>query len=260
MKALITGASSGIGRDMARYLSKKGIDLIAVARDKEALIDLKNELNNIDVKVIDLDLSIEENCLNLYEQTKNDGVDILINNAGFGVYGEFRETPLEKELKLIDTNIKAVHILTKLFLNDMIDKENKYILNTASIAGFFSGPLMSSYYGSKAYVIHLSRAIKEELRRKKSKVSISILCPGSVATKFNESANRTSSLKTLTSDYVAKYAIDKMFEKKFVIIPGMKSKFLKAITKILPDGLVTKILYNIQNNKGVTDEKHSNNR
>jgi len=250
MKALITGASSGMGRDMARYLSSKGVDIIAVARDIEGLTNLKNELTT-DVKIISIDLSIEENCRNLYEQTKNDGVDILINNAGFGVYGEFTETSLEKEMQLIDTNIKAVHILTKLFLIDMKDKENKYILNTASIAGFFSGPLMSSYYGSKAYVIHLSRAIKEELKREKSKVSISILCPGSVATGFNKAADRKSSLKPLASEYVAKYAIDKMFEKKFVIIPGIKSKFLKAITKLAPDGIVTSILYNIQNNKGV---------
>jgi len=249
MKALITGASSGMGRDMAKYLSQKGIDLVVVARDREALEKLKNELNT-NVRVIDMDLSLEENCVKLYEETKNEDIDILINNAGFGVYGEFIETSLEKEMKLIDTNIKAVHILMKLFLKDMVDKENKYILNTASIAGFYSGPLMSSYYASKAYVIRLSGAVREELKRRKSKVSISILCPGSVATEFNKRADRDSSLKPLKSEDVAKYAIDKMFEKKFVIIPGMQSKFLKVITKLAPDGLVTKFLFDIQNGKG----------
>lgn len=174
MRALITGASSGIGRDMARELNKKGYDLVLVARDIIRLQEVKNGLKG-NVEVIQMDLADAENCKKLYEQVKD--IDILINNAGFGSFGDFAETDLDKELSLIDTNIKAVHILTKLYLKDMIEKDSGHILNVASIAGFMPGPLMCAYYASKAYVVRLSEGIREELKKKKSKVKISLLCP-----------------------------------------------------------------------------------
>src|SRR5574344_2116940 len=119
MKVLITGASSGIGRSMAKYLSSLGHDLILVARDKEKLQDLQRELNK-DVKIIVLDLSNTEKIKELYVLCRNDDIDVLINNAGFGLYGEFKDTDINKEMEMIDVNIKAVQFLTKLFLKDMI--------------------------------------------------------------------------------------------------------------------------------------------
>lgn len=174
MKALITGASSGIGRDMARYLSSLGYDLVIVARRENLLEELKSELEtNVEVEVVDV--SIKENCVALYERHKD--IDLLINNAGFGLFGEFTETDLDKEISLIDTNIKATHILTKLYVQNMKEKNSGRILNVASIAGFMTGPLMSSYYASKNYVVELSSAINKELKKSGSKVGISILCP-----------------------------------------------------------------------------------
>ncbi len=135
MKALVTGASSGIGKDIARVLSSLGYELILVARDKEKLEKLQKELKT-NSEVIAMDLGIEQNCINLYNQVKNQIIDILINNAGFGIFGEFTETNLEKELQLINTNITAVHILTKLFLQDMVKRNSGHILNVSSVAGF----------------------------------------------------------------------------------------------------------------------------
>ena len=156
MKALITGASSGIGRDIATEFAKRGYDLILVARNIEKLNQVKenilNNCNNINIKIIQMDVSTPENCKNLYNQV-NDDIDILINNAGFGVFGDFTKTDIDKEIQLINTNITAVHILTKLFLQDMEKKNKGHILNVASIAGFMPGPLMATYYSSKAYVV-----------------------------------------------------------------------------------------------------------
>ena len=146
MKALITGASSGIGRDMARELSKRGYDLILVARDLERLNEVKEELKT-NVEVVAMDISKVENCKKLYEEYK--GIDILINNAGFGDCGYFTKTKLEKEISMIETNIVAYHVLTKLYLQDMKEKNSGKILNVASIAGFMPGPLMATYYATK---------------------------------------------------------------------------------------------------------------
>lgn len=178
MKVLITGASSGIGRDMAREFANRNYDLVLVARNSEKLNELKTELEEkykINVKIVTMDLAIEENCIKLYEE--NNDINILVNNAGFGVFGEFTNTDLQKELDLIKTNIIAVHILTKLYLQDMVSKNEGQILNVSSIAGSMPGPLMCAYYSSKAYVLRLSEGIREELNKKKSKVKISVLQP-----------------------------------------------------------------------------------
>ena len=145
MLALITGASSGIGRDMAYYLANLGYDLILVARRKERLEEIKNNVN-VNVKIIDTDLLIEENVFKLYEKVKKENIDILINNAGFGLFGIFSKTDLNRELEMIDLNIKTYHILTKLFLTDFLKKDSGYILNVCSSAGFLAGPRLSTYY------------------------------------------------------------------------------------------------------------------
>ena len=246
MKALITGASSGIGRDMARYLSGLGYDLVIVARRENLLKALKNELKtNIEVEVVDV--SIKESCVALYERHKD--IDLLINNAGFGVFGEFTETDLDKELSLIDTNIKATHILTKLYVKNMKEKNRGRILNVTSIAGFMTGPLMSAYYASKNYVVELSSAINKELKKDDSEVRISILCPGPVETNFNNVAGVKFAVKALSSEYVAKYAIDKTLKGKEIIIPGTLIKILYFLNKLSPRAIATDIAYHSQKAK-----------
>lgn len=248
MKALITGASSGIGRDMAIILSNMGYDLILAARRAERLEELKKELQT-EVRIIKLDLSEEEACFDLYEQVKSEDIDILINNAGFGVFGEFSEIELEKELEMIDLNIKTVHILTKLFLKDFIRKDSGYILNVASSAAFLPGPLLSGYYATKAYVLRLTQAIYEELRRKGSHVYIGSLCPGPVDTEFNETANVKFSVKALTSRYVSEYALDQMFKRKLTIVPGFTMKLARFFQKFVSEKLLLKITYKLQKRK-----------
>jgi len=248
MKALITGASSGIGRDMSKYLSILGYDIIAVAQNEERLKKLQNELKT-NVQIISMDLSKKENCIELYEKTKNEDIDLLVNNAGFGVFGFFDETDLEKEISLINTNVTAVHILTKLFLKDMIKKDSGKILNVSSIASFAPGPLMGAYYSSKAYVTSMTKGIYRELKKKKSNVHISVLCPGPVATNFNNVAGVHFSIKELSSEYVAKYAIDKTLKNKLVIVPGLLNKIIRILSKIAPSKLSSEIVYHNQTRK-----------
>ena len=216
MKVLITGASSGIGRDIARIYSQKGYNLVLVARSEENLNKLKTELENdkSNIEIISMDLSVKENCIELHKRVKD--VDILINNAGFGDCGNFTKTDLEKEINMIKTNIIAYHILMKLYLKDMKEKNRGKILNVASIAGFMPGPLMSTYYATKAYIVRLSEGIREELKKEKSNVKISILCPGPVATNFNKVANVKFYLREANSMNVAKYAVKKIRKRKIL--------------------------------------------
>ncbi|MCI8620879.1 MAG: SDR family oxidoreductase [Clostridia bacterium] len=246
MKALVTGASSGIGKDIAIELNKLGYDLILVARDTIRLEEVKNSLKG-NVETIEMDLSNEENCKSLHERVKD--IDILVNNAGFGTFGNFTETELEKEIDLIDTNVKAMHILAKLYLKDMVERNEGHILNTASIAGFMPGPLMCAYYASKAYVVRLSEGIRAELKRQKSNVKISLLCPGPVRTNFNNVAGVKFNLSSLTSEKVAKYAVKKMLKNKFMIVPGVKIKIARFLAKISPNNLTSKVVYLLQERK-----------
>ena len=246
MRALVTGASSGIGRDMAIYLDKLGFDVVLVSRDKEKLEKVKDELKG-KTEIVPMDLSNSENCKELYNKVKD--IDILVNNAGFGTFGSFDETDLDKEIDLIDTNVKAMHVLAKLYLKDMLQKDKGHILNVASIAGFMPGPLMCAYYASKAYVVRLSEGIREELRKKKSNVKISVLCPGPVDTNFNDVAGVRFKLPSYSSNHVAKYAIDKMLRNKFIIVPGLKIKMVRFLAKISPNNVTSKIVYMMQERK-----------
>ena len=246
MRALITGASSGIGRDIARELDKRGYDLILVARDKEKLEETKKTLKG-KVEIIAMDLESSQNCKELYEKVKD--IDILINNAGFGVFGNFVDTDLDKEISLINTNITAVHILTKLYLQDMVKKNKGHILNVASIAGFMPGPLMEAYYASKAYVVRLSEGIRAELKKSKSNVKISLLCPGPVNTNFNNVAGVKFNLYSLSSEKVAKYTVEKMLKNKFMIVPGLGIKILRVVSKISPNNITSKVVYLMQERK-----------
>ena len=248
MKILITGGSSGIGKDMARVLAKQADELVLVARDVTKLEEVKKELeNDAKIEIISKDLSIEENCKEIHNQVQN--VDILINNAGFGDCGNFTKTSLEKDIRMIKTNIIAYHILTKLYLTDMKEKNSGKILNVASIAGFMPGPLMATYYATKNYVVKLSEAIREELKKEHSKVQISILCPGPVETNFNKVANVDFHLREANSMDVAKYAIKKLQKGKFYIVPGIDVKIARFGAKILPANIISKFAYMAQKRK-----------
>ena len=215
MVALVTGASSGIGRDIAIELAKRKYDIIAIARNEEALIKLKEEVEktyNVNVEVKAMDLTDRNGCIKLHEdvKVKYGAIDVLINDAGFGTCGEFTKTDLNKEIGMIDTNIVALHILTKLFLQDMVEVNRGHIMNVASIAGFMPGPLMATYYSTKAYVVRLTQSIRQELFMKHSKVKISALCPGPVNTNFNKVADVKFNLAEANSKQVAKYAVRKI--------------------------------------------------
>lgn len=251
MIALVTGASSGIGRDIAKELAKKGYDIIAVARNKEALENLKKEIDNVKVDIQILDVTNREGCIQLHDEMikKYGFVDIVVNNAGFGTCGKFVDTDLNKEIKMIDTNITALHMLTKLFLIDMVKEDKGYIMNVASIAGFMPGPLMATYYSSKAYVVRLTQSIRQELFMMKSHVKISALCPGPVKTNFDKVADVQFSLKEVNSQWVARYAVSKMFKNKILIFPGVKIWLARIGAKIMPDQFMAFICYFMQKRK-----------
>lgn len=250
MKALITGASSGIGREMAIYLSELGFDLVLASRDKEKLEQLQSSLKT-KVKVVVIDLADEKHAKDLYMVCKNENIDVLINNAGFGLFGDYNSVSLLTELNMIDVNIKAVHILTRMFLKDMVKKNKGYILNVASSAGLLKGgPLMSCYYATKSYVTSFTLAIAEELRRNKSKVRVSVLCPGPVDTNFNNVAGVKFNMASLSARYVARYAIDKFLrERKIVIVPGFKVKIGIFFSRFVSIKRLLRITYNIQRRK-----------
>ena len=248
LKALITGASSGIGLDMAKILAREKHELILVSRDKEKLQKLQKELDT-NVKIIVVDLSIESKLKELYILCKKENIDILINNAGFGDCGIFYDTDISKDIDMINVNIKALHVLTKLFLKDMKKNNSGYILNVASAAAFSPGPLMATYYATKSYVLKLTESIYEELRREKSNIVISCLCPGPVKTNFDKTANVKFSMKALSSEFVAEYAVREMFNKKLIIIPGFKMKVVYLFTKIMPLKFLAKISYKFQKKK-----------
>ena len=250
MKALITGASSGIGREMAIYLSELGFDLVLASRDKEKLEQLQSSLKT-KVKVVVIDLADEKHAKDLYMVCKNENIDVLINNAGFGLFGDYNSVSLLTELNMIDVNIKAVHILTRMFLKDMVKKNKGYILNVASSAGLLKGgPLMSCYYATKSYVTSFTLAIAEELRRNKSKVRVSVLCPGPVDTNFNNVAGVKFNIGSLSARYVARYAIDKFLrEGKIVIVPGFKVKMGIFFSRFVSIKRLLRITYNIQRRK-----------
>lgn len=248
MKALITGTTSGIGKCIARKLAARGWELILTGRNEEVLRELQSTLGG-SVEIIAADLSKREEVFRVYEYCRGRDVDMLVNNAGYGLFGKFDETDLDDELAMIDLNITALHILTKLFLRDFKKKDCGTILNVASVAGFMTGPLMSSYYASKNYVLRLSLAIYEELRRDRSGVTITVLCPGPVATNFNNRAGVSFSVRPITADYAAEYALKKALSGKLLAIPGLNVKLGAFAARFVPHKLLSAITYNIQQGK-----------
>ena len=246
MKVLITGASSGMGREMAKILADQYDQMVLVARDQNRLALLQQEIMTshptVNVTTVSLDLSNPEYCQQLHAMHPD--VDLLINNAGFGDSGVFAERPLEKDLSMINTNVVALHVLTKLYLADMQARNSGHILNVGSIAGFMPGPLMATYYATKNYVVRLSEAIREELRRAKSKVKISVLCPGPVDTNFAKIADVKFNFHGVDSTKVARYAIQHL--NQFYIVPTFAVRLARFAIGLLPTTWVARIVYNLQ--------------
>ena len=243
MKALVTGASSGIGRDMAKYLNSLGYELYLVSQNKK---DLDREFKGYDkVHTYSYDLRKEEECIKLYKEVNEENIDILINNAGFGDAGNFTETSLDKEMDMINLNIKAYHILTKLFLKDFTKRNYGRILNVSSMAGFMPGPYMATYYATKNYITSLSLAIYEELKQDKSNVKVSLFCPGPVNTNFNNIAGVKFNISSISSEEAARIAINGMLEDKLIIIPN-NMKINHIFSKLAPTKVILDINSKVQ--------------
>lgn len=247
MKALVTGATSGIGKKIAENLSSRGWELILTGRNRAVLEEMAERLGKCEY--IAADLSKKSDILKVYEFCKDKNIDMLVNNAGFGVFGRFAETDLEREIEMINVNITAVHMLMKLFLHDFKERDRGVILNVASSAAYLTGPLMASYYASKSYVLKLSAAVAEELRREGSKVKISVLCPGPVDTEFNNRAGVSFSMKPISAEYAAEVGIKAALSGKLIAIPGLIIKLGSIGAKMLPYSLVARFVYGMQERK-----------
>ena len=254
--ALITGASSGIGLELAKIFAREGHNLVLVARSEETLKSLKIKLEedyDIKVKIIIKDLKYYSAPTEIYDEVQNDkiNVNILVNNAGFGVYGEFTDTDLDAELEMIQVNITSLTHLTKLFLKDMVENNNGLILNVASTAAFQPGPLMAVYYATKSYVLSFSEALAEELSD--TKIRITTLCPGPTATNFSKTA-KVESIKLFqknmpTGSDVAEFGYKALYTGRRVVVYGLKNKILAQSIRFMPRKAITKLVKKMQEKK-----------
>lgn len=234
---VVTGASAGLGVEFAKRLSAKGYRLVLVARRKERLQKLAKHLKT-ECEVIEADLTKETEWQRVYERIKEKEIEIFVNNAGFGECGRFVETELEKELDMVQLNIKAVHFFTKRILQKMQKRDFGYILNVASCAGLMpAGPYMAAYYATKAYITSLTRAVAEELRESGSHVYVSCLCPGPVNTEFNHVANVKFLMRGISAGYCVQYALEQMEKRKVVIIPTVLMKTAMTCGRFLPGNI-----------------------
>ena len=247
--ALITGASSGIGLELARFHASKGGDLVLVARNKSKLDEIKTELEkkyNISVYTIGKDLSVAKSAQEVHDQTtkQNIQIDYLINNAGFGDFGMFAESDLDKQLQMISVNITALTALTHLYLPGMIKKGSGKILNVASTAAFQPGPTMAVYYATKAYVLHFSEAIANEL--KGSGVTVTALCPGATESGFQSAADMHESKlvkgkKLPSAKEVALYGYRAMMKNRTVAIHGILNYLMANSVRFAPRAMIVKV-------------------
>jgi short-subunit dehydrogenase len=249
---LITGASSGIGLDLAQLMAAD-FDLIITARNQEELDKIARELEAVrgnHVHAISADLAIPDSPQQMFAEIERRGltVDILINNAGFGSYGPFADSGLKGSLSMVEVNIAALTSLARLALPGMLKRKRGRIMNVASTAGFQPGPLMAVYYATKAYVIMFSEAIANEL--KGSGVTVTCLCPGATATKFAGRANMEESrlfkMGAMDSIDVAWAGYQGMMAGKSMVIPGFLNKALAMSVRFSPRKLVTAISRSMQ--------------
>lgn len=250
--AVITGASSGIGACFARKLAEEGYAIVLVARRRERLMKLSGELEakGAHVMIETADLSHKDECLRLMSALGDKHIGVFINNAGFGDCGRFTKTSLDKDLDMIDVNVRAVHILTKLVLRKMKAQGGGYLLNVASSAGLIpAGPYMATYYATKAYVASMTRAVARELKEEGSRVYIGALCPGPVDTEFNSVANVEFALPGITPEYCADYAIRQMKRRKAVIVPTLALKAATTMGRFIPQSVYIAIAGHQQKKK-----------
>jgi short-subunit dehydrogenase len=255
--ALITGASSGIGLDLARLFAKEGHDVVLVARSEGKLREIAAAIErDSDVKthVLVADLAKPEAAQRIVDELRARAIDVgvLVNNAGFGLAGPFSETDLAKELEMIQVNVVALTQLTKLLLPAMVARRRGRVLNLASTAAFQPGPLMAVYYATKAYVLSFSEAIADELRD--SGVTVTALCPGPTETGFADIANMTASrlfnlAKPMSSADVARAGYEAMKRGRRVVIPGIKNKLLTQSVRVSPRRMVTMIVRKLQESR-----------
>lgn len=229
---LITGASSGLGAEFARQFSRRGFRVLMTGRNEKALEALSDELGG--AEWLRADLSSVRGCLSVFRWAAAYRPDILINNAGLGTFGEFSKAALSREIEMINVNVRAVHILFRLFLRYFEKRGKGYILNVGSIAGFLPGPLMAGYYASKAYVIRQTEAVWAELLLTGSPVKVSVLCPGPVSTSFNANAGIEGFFKGLTPEKCVSITIDGMEWGIPVIVPSLSAKAVTAAAKLTP--------------------------
>lgn len=250
MKAvLLTGASTGIGYDLAHLFAKDKNNLILVARSEKKLREVATELSqkyNVQIEILPVDLSNPDAPKQIYGFVKGKGifVETLVNNAGFGSNGKFVDLPINEELGMIQVNISSLIHLTRLFLPEMLQNNTGKIMNVASTAAFQPGPYMSNYYATKAYVLHFTEGLAEEL--KGTNIKISALCPGPVMTEFQSRANLKDALMikgpmVLESKKVALVGYKGLLAGKVIIIPGFLNWLLTVSTAFTPRFLVRKI-------------------
>lgn len=232
--AVITGGATGLGRSFSNYLADKGYDIILVSRSLEHLAKAQKEIQmkyKVKVQIYVGDLSSEAFMMKFIEFTKPYDIEVLINNAGFGHSEAFLDSPLEKELNMIDLNIKALHHLTKYFYQYFSEKEKGRIINVSSLASFIPGPYASTYYATKAYVTSLTVALAYEAKQNKNNVKIQAFCPGALKTNFHQTALTKPNHYKTSPDRVAFYALH---SKKVIIIPTIKEKIAYSLIKLLP--------------------------
>jgi short-subunit dehydrogenase len=253
MTALVTGASGGIGEELARLFAADGHDLVLVARSRDKLARLAAELgerHGVAARVLAADLSRAEAPREIFDELQGAGVgvDALVNNAGFGSYGPFAETDLKSELDMLQVNVVALTHLTKLFLPAMLGRRRGYVSNVASTAAFQPGPLMAVYYASKAYVLSFSEALANECEG--TGVRVSALCPGPTETGFVAAAGMSESKLfdrgAMTARDVAAAGYRGLLAGKTVVIPGLRNNLLARSIGFFPRGLVTKVVRGIQ--------------
>ncbi|MFQ5584359.1 MAG: SDR family NAD(P)-dependent oxidoreductase [Calditrichia bacterium] len=251
--ALITGATAGIGYELSKLFAQDNYNLILVARDKQMLAKRKEEFEskyNGVMTTISSDLSFPGAAEELYESIKEKGlrVDVLVNNAGFGVLGTFTETDLPTDIKMVNLNITSLMVLTKLFLREMVERNSGIILNVASTAAFQPGPLMAVYYASKAFVVSFTQALSNEM--KDSNVLVSTLCPGPTRTEFQQRANMgdvlLSKFNMMDAATCARIAYDGIRKGKTLIIPGVLNKLTVQSNRLFPRKLVIAVARRLQ--------------
>ncbi|MBR6020423.1 MAG: SDR family oxidoreductase [Lachnospiraceae bacterium] len=239
---VITGASSGIGREFAKALAAKGCRLIMVARREDRMRELAGELG-VPCEVLPADLTREEECNRVIETIAGQKASVLINCAGFGLLGATVEHTLEEELNMIDLNVRAVHILTRRFLDLRKDEGTGAILNVASCAGLLpAGPYLNTYYATKAYVASFTQGLALELKDMKTGIYVGALCPGPVYTEFTQVARGKEWSSGLTPEKVVEYAIRKMEKGKTLIVPGAGIRAGLFGTRLLSRNMAAKIV------------------